>query len=449
MTPAVLSLRELSSAWFTNLAEWKLRTRSTSRCGSAAREPGVGLDRPRLARGAVSHRGAGAPGPGILLTRIRSIVVPLVCLMFVCGLAPSLLANATPSGHRAILSEVPFVVFAAVALRCTWPANREAWRTVPGKLKAMLGAALTTWAFVAGLRYFHVELWKDPRALHEAHNIEQSMRAERVLRDAPRYDMRGSAPFGSEHLYFEGKVPFGPFGFAYWLPPNWAERPLSVQAVTSELPLLGLVTSAFPAGNWETPPMCWAFRRVGAIHTDGLKIGTETRRSACGAPLAGSRERDVPLPGRVDVTCAGARLIYATPLGRQSVDGRGSIKVLGGLGWVAIERAGPGIATPPVVQVRYAPEQGPTESTPSAPPTCTRCRFVDGSEARWTWKRPVAHLLHPCRRRLSRRSSPPWTSQTRRCSQITRGPGSTAPEFGFRRDSIPCDWSPIRLVSFA
>lgn len=364
MTPAVLSLKGLSSSWITDLAEWKVRLNfhldmwfnSHSNLAWVLTVPGSPVA--PFPVGALALIGF-----GILLTQIRSIMVPVICLAFACGLAPSILANASPSGHRAILAEVPFVFFAALGLRFLWPWNAAAGRTVPGRLNALLGAAMMVWGGISGLHYFQIEIWKDPRALHEAHNIEQTLRSERILRDAPRFDIRGSATFGSEELYLADKVAVEPFGFAYWLPVNWATRPLSVQFVTSELPLFGLVKSAFPTGTWEEAIDALGYPAGFGYQTDGLKLGQEealrqwqTSRRVSGSVM-------FPSPGRLDVASPGATLSYSTPAGIQTVDGQGTMEVLGGLGWFEMSGAGAVASSPPVVRVRYSAEQTAEEHT--------------------------------------------------------------------------------------
>jgi hypothetical protein len=364
LTPGVLSIKGLSSGLLESTTEWALRAENHARMWfDSTRNLGWVITLPGSSVLPWPLGPLGLLGAGLLVRSLTRFAAWLVGGMFLIGILPSFLASASPSTHRILLSEVPAATLVALTITLLLPAGGAAGRITAGRLRWGLAVLLTAWVMVAGLSYFHRDLWRDPRAWHAGHNIEQTLRIERILRDAPRFEVHGHAPFGAEHFYLGlHKIRLLPYDLAQWLPPNGSPRPLAVHAVTRQLALVGFVRTAFPPASFDEPfdpvghPAGWGYR------TDAIRLGSAEVADQWNRQRSVTGSIFFPKTEVVEIRCPGYRIAYESPFGRSVVMDRGRILVYQGLATVELHEGSTPATAPERIAIQSSRGAGAGET---------------------------------------------------------------------------------------
>lgn len=271
-------------------------------------------------------------GVGVLVFSLTSPTALMLLVMFFLGMASSILFMGLPNGHRAMLSSIPALLFAAYGLWAVAPVPVREWMR---PLRVILLSGLIVWGSLAGLVYFHGDFWSDPRTLR-AEEYDENFRAERVNHWKPTHDIR-IAPYPKDiDRYLVPGQELKVLNWGDWLPPSLSDRPLSVHGRMNVPNLMGLPESAFPSTAWrqfEDPSGAFAGWEY---QTQGLGLGlTECARQW------GEEGRIVgslmfPASGTTQLSSRGVRFVVSTPEGEREFVESGEFESMRGLNRVTL-----------------------------------------------------------------------------------------------------------------
>ena len=303
--------------------------------------------------------GLALAGFGVLLFSFTTCLAPTLIWTFILGVACSLFSMGSPNGHRAMVACVPIAVFMGMGLYAVWPVHLNGDAPIRDRIRASMVGILLVLGTIISLKYFHVDMWKDPRAII-AHHYAMNDRTQRLLRDRDDYDLQ-VAPFPNDidRLLLDiERDDIGTFHYGTWLPPNWAERPMSVQADTHVKSLVGLPRSVFGEESFEV-----LFDPMGGFSGWGYHTGREklslkeaARRWYEEGRLGGSIM--VPESGTLAISCKDCRIFNQSPTLPQESVGRGTMQVLRGLNRIILEPTQPDQRLPLYLKIDYSPFEG-------------------------------------------------------------------------------------------
>jgi hypothetical protein len=304
--------------------------------------------------------GLGLVGMGFLILSFSSVIAPILMVLLFLGILCSLMSMGLPNGHRALMGCIPVVVCVGLGLQSLWClGDWKSGRWLKG-VRRTATFALLIWGSVASLWYFQVTMWKDERTVR-AQEFDENTRPLRVLGRAATHDiLLCSFPKDIDRFILDGKN-YPVFDYGSWLPPNWAKKPLAVEATAHVQGLVALPKAVFERNQWEE------FKDPAGGLAGWEYIAGSNKLGAAGVRKQWEETGKVsgtlmfPESGKADFTLSGYRIEVHSPVFPASSENSGSFRVLRGLNLISfkpLERDSP---PPNNLSLIYQPVSGQTE----------------------------------------------------------------------------------------